>query len=66
VLVEHWESARKTKADWANVGVRFVAVSSAAGTEHFTLGSDLAVNFEADGCDVVFSWHECEEFEIKN
>ncbi len=52
-LVEDGKRAGEAEAGGAGVGVGLGAVLDGAGAEHFALGLELGVNFEADGDDVL-------------
>ena len=52
-FVEDGEGAGEAEAGGAGVGVGLGAVLDGTGAEHFALGLELGVNFEADGDDVL-------------
>ena len=52
-MVEHGECSGQSEAGGAGVSIGFVTERGGAGTEHFGVRFDLAVDFESDGGNIL-------------
>jgi hypothetical protein len=53
ILIKSGKSTRKTHADWAYAGIRFLARRCLARAEHLALCFDLTVDFQSNRDDII-------------